>query len=64
MRNGADLDSLDGKQQQRFDCWHCGSELVWGGDNDLDDYTQDYDFVSIFQCMNCETFVEVYHKCQ
>ncbi|OUV52665.1 MAG: hypothetical protein CBC73_05225 [Flavobacteriales bacterium TMED113] len=65
MRNGADLDSLDGKQQQqRFNCWHCGSELVWGGDHDLDDYTQDYDIVSNFQCMNCETFVEVYHKCQ
>ena len=50
MRNGADLDSLDrwidereyrnrsikSQQQQRFTCWHCGSELVWGGDHDLE----------------------------
>ena len=44
MRHGSDLDSLDrwidereyrnrsikSQQQQRFTCWHCGSELVWG----------------------------------
>tara|TARA_Y100000817_G_scaffold303736_1_gene286013 strand:- start:36 stop:275 length:240 start_codon:yes stop_codon:yes gene_type:complete len=79
MRHGSDLDSLDRwidereyrnrsiktqQQQQQFNCWHCGSELVWGGDHDLDDYTEDYDIVSNFQCMNCATFVEVYHKCQ
>ena len=64
MRHGADLDSLDGRpqQQQRFTCWHCGSELVWGGDHDLEQ--EDYDIVSNFSCMNCETYVEVYHKCQ
>ena len=51
MRHGSDLDSLDRwidereyrnrsiktqQQQQRFTCWHCGSELVWGGDHDLE----------------------------
>tara|TARA_B100001989_G_C24431459_1_gene409216 strand:- start:179 stop:409 length:231 start_codon:yes stop_codon:yes gene_type:complete len=76
MRNGADLDSLDSRVESNlkrkavgfnstgFNCWHCGAELIWGGDHDLDDYTQDYDIVSNFQCMNCKTFVEVYHKCQ
>ena len=76
MRHGSDLDSLDiwidereyrnrsikSQQQQRFTCWHCGSELVWGGDHDLEQ--EDYDIVSNFSCMNCATFVEVYHKCQ
>ena len=76
MRHGSDLDSLDrwidekeyrnrnieSQPQQRFTCWHCGSELVWGGDHDLEQ--EDYDIVSNFSCMNCETYVEVYHKCQ
>lgn len=76
MRNGSDLDSLDrwidereyrnrgikSQQQQRFNCWHCGNELVWGGDHDLEQ--EDYDIVSNFSCMSCETYVEVYHKCQ
>jgi transcription elongation factor Elf1 len=75
MRHGRDLDSLDRwidekeyrnrnieSQQQRFTCWHCGSELVWGGDHDLEQ--EDYDIVSNFSCMNCKTYVEVYHKCQ
>ena len=76
MRHGSDLDSLDrwidereyrnrsikSQQQQRFTCWQCGSELVWGGDHDLEQ--EDYDIVSNFSCMNCETYVEVYHKCQ
>ena len=21
-----------------MNCWHCGTELIWGGDHDLDDY--------------------------
>ena len=38
MRHGADLDSLDGRQQQqRFTCWHCNSELIWGADFDMED---------------------------
>ena len=20
-----------------MNCWHCGTELIWGGDHDLDD---------------------------
>ena len=49
MRHGSDLDSLDrwidereyrnrsikSQQQQRFTCWHCNSELIWGADFDM-----------------------------
>ena len=33
-----------------MDCWHCGTELIWGGDHDLEEefYGEDhaYDFVT------------------
>ena len=43
-------------------CWHCGTELIWGGDHDSDDITPEYDMVTNLSCPNCETFVEVWHK--
>ena len=82
MRNGADLDSLDrwidereyrnrsikSQQQQRFTCWHCNSELIWGADFDMEDINDgeesEYDFYSTFTCPTCESYTEVYHKCQ
>ncbi len=70
MRHGADLDSLDGRQQQqqRFTCWHCNSELIWGADFDMEDINDgeesEYDFYSTFTCPTCESYTEVYHKCQ
>ena len=42
--------------------WHCGTELIWGGDHDCDDITPEYDMVTNLSCPNCETFVEVWHK--
>jgi len=43
-------------------CWHCGSELIWGGDHDLDDESADFDTVSNFSCAaeDCGAFVQVY----
>ena len=83
MKHGADLDSLDRwidereyrnrsiktqQQQQRFTCWHCGNELIWGADFDMEDVNDgeesDYDFYSTFTCSVCESYVEVFHKCQ
>ena len=30
-----------------MNCWHCGTELIWGGDHDLDDYEDmDYDIIT------------------
>lgn len=42
-------------------CWHCGTELIWGGDHDYD-MGEDFDIVTNLSCPNCETHVEVYHK--
>ena len=33
-------------------CWHCNTELIWGGDHDTED-NEDYDIVSNLSCPNC-----------
>ena len=43
-----------------MNCWHCGTELIWGGDHDLEDMTDEYDMVSNLSCPNCCAAVEVY----
>ena len=46
-----------------MNCWHCDTELIWGGDHDLDDYEDmDYDIITNLSCPKCESYVEVYHK--
>ena len=46
-----------------MNCWHCGTELIWGGDHDLDDYEDtEYDIITNLTCPKCESYVEVYHK--
>ncbi len=41
-------------------CWHCNTELIWGGDHDIDDI--EYDMVTNLTCPKCESYVEVYNK--
>jgi len=42
-----------------MDCWHCGGELVWGGDHDLDD-DEDHSIVTNLTCHGCGSLVLVY----
>ena len=42
-------------------CLHCGTELIWGGDHDLEDDTE-FDIVTNLSCPKCGAYVEVYHK--
>jgi hypothetical protein len=58
--------SHDPNDLQRFRCWHCDSELIWGGDHDIQEVMLDEDkegIASNFTCSNydCNTHVEVYH---
>ena len=46
-----------------MNCWHCGTELIWGGDHDLDD-VEEYDMVTNLSCPNCGAYVEVYRPIQ
>ena len=43
-----------------MNCWHCNTELIWGGDHDTED-NEDYDIVSNLSCPNCHSAVDVYH---
>ena len=45
-----------------MNCWHCNTELIWGGDHDIsveDGYESD-GIVSNLSCPNCPTHVDVY----
>lgn len=48
-----------------MDCWHCGHDLTWGGDHDIDeDQTSlfgEYSMVTNLTCPNCDTYVLVYY---
>ena len=49
-----------------MNCWHCNTELIWGGDHDLEENDGKnigigaYDMVTNLSCPNCGAFVEVY----
>ena len=43
-----------------MNCWHCNTELIWGGDYDLDGFSEEYDVVTNLSCPNCGAAVEVY----
>ena len=51
-------------------CWVCGTELIWGGDQDLDDDEGNpfasppfdgHTIITNLSCPKCEAYVEVYH---
>ena len=42
-----------------MNCWACGEELIWGGDND--DESEIYLIETNLSCSNCEAVVIVYH---
>ena len=48
-----------------MNCWHCGTELIWGADHDMEDLNDgeesEYDFFSNFTCPKCYSYVEVFH---
>ena len=44
-------------------CWHCKTELIWGGDHNFEDYgLEDERIVSNLSCPNYPTTVEVYYN--
>ena len=44
-----------------MNCWHCNSELVWGGDHDIEHEDDAYAMVTNLSCHNCESIVDVYY---
>ena len=41
-------------------CWHCNTELIWGGDHDIEEENETYCMVTNLSCPECHCFVEVY----
>ena len=45
-----------------MNCWHCGTELIWGGDHDIyEDESMEFNMVTNLSCQGCGSYVEVYH---
>ena len=42
-----------------MNCWHCNTELIWGGDHDIED-DEDHKYVTNLSCPKCGSFVYVY----
>ena len=43
-----------------MNCWFCNTELIWGGDHDIEDESDQFLIVSNLSCPNCGAFVEAY----
>ena len=43
-----------------MNCWHCNTELIWGGDHDCEE-DDSYLIVTNLSCPTCKSFVEVYY---
>jgi formate dehydrogenase maturation protein FdhE len=43
-------------------CYHCNTELIWGGDHDIEERENEFSMVSNLSCPSCESFIEVYYK--
>ena len=46
--------------ENKMNCWHCNTELIWGGDHDCEE-DDPYLIVTNLSCPNCRSFVEVYY---
>ena len=44
-----------------MNCWHCNSELIWGGDDDVEfEEPNEHAMVTNLSCPNCPATVEVW----
>ena len=43
-----------------MNCWHCNTELLWGGDHDYDGFDGFKGIVTNLSCRVCNAFVEIY----
>ena len=44
-----------------MNCWNCQTELIWGGDHDIEDINESYSMVTNLSCTNCGCRVDVYY---
>tara|TARA_A100001388_G_scaffold15794_1_gene10503 strand:- start:1921 stop:2073 length:153 start_codon:yes stop_codon:yes gene_type:complete len=41
-----------------MNCWHCGTPLIWGGDEDASEDSE-YLIITNLTCPKCKSYVEV-----
>ena len=44
-----------------MNCWHCQTQLIWGGDHDIEDEDEFYSMVTNLSCPECKAAVNVYY---
>ena len=44
-----------------MNCWHCNTDLIWGGDHDIDEENDAYSIVTNLSCPKCHSIVDVYY---
>ena len=49
------------KDDSNMNCWHCKTELIWGGDHDVEDEDDVYSMVTNLSCPGCGCDVDVYY---
>jgi len=42
-----------------MNCWHCQTELIWGGDHDCEE-NEAWLIITNLSCPKCNSFVEVH----
>ena len=44
-----------------MNCWHCKTELIWGGDHDIEEESDTWSIVTNLSCPNCQCQIDVYY---
>ena len=44
-----------------MNCLHCNTELIWGGEHDIEDENESYSMVTNLSCPKCDCYFEVYY---
>jgi hypothetical protein len=52
-------------EDNNMKCWHCNTDLIWGGDHDIDEDNpiadiEEFSMVTNLSCPACNSYVEVY----
>ena len=43
-----------------MNCWHCNTQLIWGGDLDISGEEEEFCMVTNLSCPKCNSEVHVY----
>ena len=46
--------------KQVMKCWHCNTKLIWGGDHDISEETDEWEMSTNLSCPDCGSYVEVF----